>query len=123
MRPSIVRITPPLEDVDHAARELAGAIDDILTALLLLQPDIVRWPPPNGALHSALREDREARRAEARFREVMGRIEALLGEDHEEDVSEAISAMRDYALTAAGVGWRVGLSCARSAAAQSTATA
>lgn len=121
IRPTIVRLSPPVEEIDLAASELAGALDGLVSALALIAPDVGRWPAPDGALRSTLREDTAVKRASSRVKEVLGRLEIIGGEDIEEDVAEAAQEVRELAAAAAAAGWRLGVATARATAPTATA--
>jgi phosphoglycolate phosphatase-like HAD superfamily hydrolase len=121
IRPTIVRLSPPVEEIDLAASELAGALDGLVSALALIAPDVGRWPAPDGALRAIMKDDLEVKRSEHRLREVLNRVEIMAGEDYGEDITEALRDAKDLAMAAAASGWRLGLATAR--ASMTTATA
>lgn len=110
---TIVRLSPSAEAADRAAWQLTSALDGLVSALSEIQPDLSLWPAPTSSISGSMRESRDYRRARARLKEVLHRIECLGGAELEEDIVEAMSAADDLATEASACGWRVGLATVR----------
>lgn len=114
MHPDPIVTTPPEDrDVEQAAHRLVTIIDDALDALLLLQPDLDRLPPPESALRGAVHGDPAYTRAERRVQDVLRRIEEQVPDALHPDVEELENRLVDGMHAACQVGWRVGLRMGR----------
>lgn len=111
----IVTLPPSAEELDTAAMLLCSALDGMLSSLWTLQPDVTRWDPPVGAIHSAIRRDAACARLQRRLKDALRNLRVVLSEDEEAMIEDVDTEAQELMDAAASVGFRVGVAMLRAA--------
>lgn len=114
-RHPLARLIPPVspDDIESVKWNLRHVVDAGLQALVLLDPDVVTWEVPHGALDTAVEQHPGYVRGRRRVADLVARLREHLHERHHPDLDELEDHVRQAMLDASEAGWRLGLLMAR----------
>ena len=109
------RLIPPTspDDIESAKWHLRHVVDAGLQALVLLDPDVVGWEVPHGALDFVVEQHEGYRRARRRVTDLVARVRERLHQRHHPDLTELEEHVRVAMTDASEAGWRLGLLMSR----------
>jgi hypothetical protein len=105
--------SPDPDDIESAKHHLHFVVDGALEALVVLDPDVVRWPVPFGVLDHAVELSPVHVRGRRRVRDLVQRLREVLAAHHHQDLVELEDAVRTAMTDASEAGWRIGMMMSR----------